>query len=131
MTFTESVKTCFSKYADFTGRASRSEFWWFYLFQAIITLPLCLLSNIITYMSDYTEAISPLLIIVAILMIVVGLGLLLPSLAVAWRRLHDTGKSGAWIFISLIPMIGSIILLVFYCTASDPYPNQYGDPEEY
>ncbi|MBQ0035050.1 MAG: DUF805 domain-containing protein [Bacteroidales bacterium] len=108
MTLTESIKTCLTtKYADFKGRASRSEFWWFYLFVcvvlfifALVTILLMLLETDI--MSDVSYA----------LLMLVMLALMLPVLSAMVRRLHDTGKSGWWLLISFIPWIGNLILLV-------------------
>ncbi len=93
MTFQESIKVCFSKYADFSGRASRSEYWWYFLF---IVLAGALLSSLSTKLGG-----------------VFYLATLLPSLAAASRRLHDTGRSGWWQLICLVPLIGLIVLLVF------------------
>src|SRR5437773_11466425 len=76
MTFQESVRVCFSKYADFSGRASRSEYWWFFLF-------IVLVGTATSFVSDYVSAIFL-------------LATLLPSLAAATRRLHDTERSGWW-----------------------------------
>ena len=93
MTFQDSIRTCFIKYADFSGRASRSEYWWFFLF---IVLAMAALS----YVSYALYG-------------VFAIGTLLPSLAAATRRLHDTGRSGWWQLIGLIPLIGWIVLIVF------------------
>jgi uncharacterized membrane protein YhaH (DUF805 family) len=94
MTFAESVRTCFSKYADFNGVASRSEFWWFILFVFVVAVALNFVSPTLAN--------------------VVSLGLLLPQLAVGARRLHDTGKSGWWQLLLLLPVIGLIVLIVFW-----------------
>ena len=99
-------------YVGFSGRARRKEYWMFYLFNAIAMIILSIIDNIIgTYSLLYG---------------LYSLAVLLPSLAVAFRRLHDIGRSGAWILIGLIPLIGAIILLVFACTDSQPDDNQYG-----
>ena len=98
MTFTESIKTCLSKYADFTGRASRSEYWWFYLFTFLVSMSLSLISA----MLGIADALS----------ILFNLGVLLPSLAAGARRLHDTNRSGWWLLLMFIPIIGWIVLLV-------------------
>jgi uncharacterized membrane protein YhaH (DUF805 family) len=99
-------------YVGFSGRARRKEYWMFYLFNAIAMIILAIIDNIIgTYSLLYG---------------LYSLAVLLPSLAVAFRRLHDIGRSGAWILIGLIPLIGAIILLVFACTDSQPDDNQYG-----
>ena len=98
MTFAESVSTCFSKYVDFNGVASRSEFWWFFLFQIVAVLALSLVSQLLADIA--------------------ALALLLPSLAVGARRLHDIGRSGWWLLIGLIPIIGTIVLIVFWVQES-------------
>jgi uncharacterized membrane protein YhaH (DUF805 family) len=94
MTFAESVRTCFSKYADFNGVASRPEFWWFILFVFVVAVVLNFISPTLAN--------------------IVSLGLLLPQLAVGARRLHDTGKSGWWQLLLLLPVIGLIVLIVFW-----------------
>ena len=93
MTFQESIKVCFRKYADFTGRATRSEYWWFFLFVLLV-------SSAASVVSDT-------------LCVMFALGTLLPSLAAATRRLHDTGRSRWWQPNSLIPVVGLVVLFVF------------------
>ena len=93
MTFQESVRVCFSKYADFSGRASRSEYWWFFLFIVLVGVATSLVSDIVST--------------------IFLLGTLLPSLAAATRRLHDTQRSGWWQLICLVPVLGTIVLIVF------------------
>lgn len=100
MNFTDSVQTCFNKYADFNGRASRSEYWWFALG---VALGCAILS-----------AIAP------VAYAIFALGTLVPSLAAATRRLHDTNRSGWWQLIILVPIIGFIVLLVFLAQESRP-----------
>lgn len=108
MTFVESIKTCFSKYADFNGRASRSEFWWFALF--------CIVAGFVASM------------ISTILSLLFYLGILLPSIAAGARRLHDTDRSGWLQLIGFIPLVG-LIMLYFY--AQEPKePNRFGPPLE-
>ncbi|MET1116542.1 MAG: DUF805 domain-containing protein [Comamonas sp.] len=93
MTFQESIRTCFAKYADFSGRASRSEYWWFILFMTLA----CVAGSMIN----------------DVLGLIVTLATLLPAIAAATRRLHDTNRSGWWQLISLVPLIGGIVLIVF------------------
>ena len=112
MTFQEAVKDGFAKYADFSGRSSRSGYWYWYLFEILAFLTASLVDGIL--------GTGPILVLIGALAIV------LPSIAVAISRLHDIGRSGWWLLISLVPLIGLIVLLVFYLTASDG-PNEYGD----
>jgi len=103
MNFTESVQTCFTKYAEFNGRASRSEYWWFAL---AVALGCGILS-----------AIAP------VAYVIFALGTLIPSVAAATRRLHDTNRSGWWQLIILVPIVGFIVLLVFLAQESRPAIN--------
>ena len=121
MSFGEAIQSVFSQYANFTGRARRSEFWFFVLFSGIagaaigIIFSLILGEKIGTTLSSAWE-----------------LAVLVPTLAVTWRRLHDIGKSGAWYFIFLVPVVGAIILLVWVCKDSQPGDNRYGpNPKEF
>lgn len=116
MSFQEAIATCFRKYADFSGRARRSEYWWWVLFNVIIS---SVLSFLIRGGSGPSFLVSLLL-----------LGLILPSLAVAVRRLHDTGRSGWFLLIAFIPLVGAIILIVFMATEGNPGDNQYGAPPQ-
>ncbi len=106
------------KYAVFSGRARRQEYWMFFLFNFIFTGIAMILDNVlgIAIESLYYGPIY----------ILYGLAVLLPSLAVAVRRLHDTGKSGWFILVSLIPLIGSIWFIVLMVRDSEPGENQYG-----
>jgi uncharacterized membrane protein YhaH (DUF805 family) len=113
MSFADAVKTCFRKYVDFKGRATRPEYWWFALF--------C----VVAYVGASVLAVAgkvPELGALAIL------GLILPQLSAAVRRLHDTGRSGAWYFIALVPYVGGIVLIVLLAQSGQPQPNQYGPP---
>lgn len=92
MTFQESIKICFAKYADFSGRASRPEYWWFILFIILAGLAISLVSQELSGLFT--------------------LGTLLPSIAAAARRLHDTNRSGWWQLIVLVPVVGFIVLVV-------------------
>jgi uncharacterized membrane protein YhaH (DUF805 family) len=105
MTFTESIKTCFSKYAEFNGRATRSEYWWYVLFIFLAGLALSFVSQTLSGLFY--------------------LGTLLPSLAAATRRLHDTNRSGWFQLILLIPLIGWLIVLYFLAQEAKE-PNQFG-----
>lgn len=99
--FIDAIKICFKKYADFNGRASRAEFWWFFLFMVIL--------GIIPFVN-----------------IIAALALFIPMLAVIWRRLHDIGKGGGWFFIGYVPIVGFILLLIWYCREGERHPNRFG-----
>jgi len=102
-------------YVGFNGRARRTEYWMFFLFNLIIGIVLEIIGLALKNQ---------------ILYYIYGLAVLLPNLAVGVRRLHDTGKSGWWLLIGLIPIVGWIVLLVFFVTAGQPGNNQYGpDPK--
>ena len=123
----------FKKYAVFQGRARRKEFWMFYLFNMIVTFVLSGIASSIAISgaaADGTMSVGAT--VVYIILGVYSLVILLPALGLAVRRLHDIGKGGGWIFISLVPAIGSIWLLVLMCTNSVPGDNAYGpNPKEY
>ncbi|MCI5112501.1 MAG: DUF805 domain-containing protein [Marivita sp.] len=116
------VNTVLSKYATFTGRASRSEFWWWIL-AVFLTLIVVGIVDAILFGTG-PEAGQP-------ISALVSLGLLLPNIAVGARRMHDIGKSGWWLLIGLIPVIGFFVLLYFYVQPSEPETNQYGAPEPF
>ena len=103
-------------YVGFDGRARRTEYWMFALINVVILIALSLIGRAIGTNILYT---------------IYALAVLLPGLAVGVRRLHDTDKSGWWLLIGLIPIVGAIVLLVFMLSDSTPGPNQYGpSPKE-
>lgn len=105
MDFLTAIKTVFSKYATFDGRARRSEYWWWTLFVFICTF-------------------------IPLVNIIVGLGGLIPSIAVCVRRLHDTGRQGWWLLLAFIPLV-NLVLIYFYIQDSQPGENEYGpNPKE-
>ncbi len=101
------------KYAVFSGRSRRAEYWYFALFNIIFSIALGIVSSVI---NDNENIIS----------ILYSLAILIPGLAVSVRRLHDIGKSGWMILLFLIPLIGAIWLLVLMCLDSNPAENKYG-----
>lgn len=117
MTFQESVSTCLTKYAEFSGRASRSEYWWFILAQLLAGILIGFILGFIGAGQSF----------VAIVNLLVTLGLLLPAIGVAIRRLHDTGRSGWWYLLIFIPIIGWILLIYWYVQPSMSGPNEYGN----
>jgi uncharacterized membrane protein YhaH (DUF805 family) len=110
MSFGEAVRDGFTKYATFSGRSSRSAYWWWFLFSVLVSIGATIVDAIVG---------------TGVIAILVWLGLFLPDLAVLVRRLHDTDRSGWWVLIGLIPLIGTIVLIVFACLDSGP-PNKYG-----
>ena len=106
------------KYAVFNGRARRKEYWYYYLFYMLTYIVLAIIDGVA---GTYSEEAG-----VGLLSGIYGLAALLPSIGVSVRRLHDTSRSGWWLFISLIPVIGIIVLIVFLASDSKPEDNQYG-----
>ena len=106
------------KYATFSGRAQRAEYWWFYLISTLIIIGLSLIDQATGTLDEETG--------MGLLTTLYSLAILIPSIAVGVRRLHDTGRSGWWLLIGLIPVIGSIVLIVFFVLDSEPGDNAYG-----
>jgi uncharacterized membrane protein YhaH (DUF805 family) len=102
------------RYTQFVGRAGRAEFWWFELASFIIVTVLSILGRASVVFS--------------VLGLIYALAVLVPSIAVGVRRLHDTGRSGWWLLMLLVPLVGLIVLLVFFVSEGTPGPNQYGPP---
>tara|TARA_Y100000815_G_C13267951_1_gene471846 strand:- start:24 stop:638 length:615 start_codon:yes stop_codon:yes gene_type:complete len=113
--FQDSVRTVFKRYALFQGRSRRPEFWWFVLFSFIANLVASMVDLMLFGANDF----SP-------LSTLFSLAVLVPSLAVGARRLHDTGRSGWWQLLGLIPIIGWIILIIWLAKKGDEHPNEYG-----
>jgi uncharacterized membrane protein YhaH (DUF805 family) len=117
MTFFEAISSGFRNYVGFSGRASRSEFWYWILFTVLVSIvtsiiDLEVLSSNVTPFSSIWSLVT-----------------LLPSLAMGVRRLHDTDRSGWWWLLSFIPLIGIIVLIVFWCFEGTRGPNRFGpDP---
>lgn len=105
-------------YAVFNGRARRSEYWFFALFNVIALVLAAILDNLL---GTAIEGVG-----YGAFYIIYSLAVILPSLGLLIRRLHDTGRSGFWIFIGLIPLVGGIVLLVFLVQDSQPDENEYG-----
>jgi uncharacterized membrane protein YhaH (DUF805 family) len=117
------------QYADFGGRARRTEFWMFILINAVISIVLGIVDTATGTATVYaiggTAFYSP-----GILGGIYGLAVLIPTIAVTVRRLHDTDRSGWWFFIQLIPVVGTIVMLVFTCLEGTRGPNRFGtDPK--
>ena len=132
MGFAESVRTCFGKYADFQGRASRSEFWWFFLFTALVSLALSLplyvlmvIAAVAGNSSTGAGVAAVITIIWSIIVTVVAIGLLIPLLAAGARRLHDYGQSAWFLLLYFVPC-GNIVLIVLWALGGTPGDNPYG-----
>lgn len=104
--FKRAVKACLNKYADFNGRAARPEFWWFFLFQVGVYVVASTIHGLVYFLAFAA--------------------LLLPAVAVGVRRMHDIGKSGWWMLLGLIPVVG-LVLLYFAAQPGQPGANAYGD----
>ena len=112
MNFGDSIRTCLSKYATFQGRASRSEYWFFILFGVIALVVASIVDGILgTGLALYG---------------LVALGLFLPQLAAGVRRLHDVNRSGWWMLIVLVPLLGPILLLIWTCSPGTAGDNDHG-----
>jgi uncharacterized membrane protein YhaH (DUF805 family) len=112
MSFGEAIRSGFQRYTDFGGRSSRSEYWFWVLFTALASIGLGVLDLVIRTDGGLVG--------------VFALVTFLPSLAVAVRRLHDIDRSGWWLLIGFVPLIGSIILIIWFATAGRESPNRYG-----
>lgn len=110
----EEFKKALQHYADFSGRATRKDYWMFFLFYMILYIVAMVVDGVLAA-----------LIGLPILTLIFALGMLVPSLSCAVRRLHDTSRSGWWVLISLVPLVGGIILIVFLVQDSHD-DNQYG-----
>ncbi len=135
MGFTEAIRSVFSNYANFNGRARRSEYWFFVLFNFLLNIVYSIIRFSIVIFSGLDAekvfdaekvASSPLLLVLSLIALVISLALLIPGFAVSIRRLHDIGKSGWFILLGLIPLAGPIILFIFYLTDSEIGENMYG-----
>ena len=122
MGFSDAVQNVLmNNYANLNGRASRSEYWWFVLFNFIV--------NIVTFVIDLTLG-SMITYDMGYVGLIAFLALLLPSVSVSVRRLHDIGKSGWWILLAIIPIvnfIGIFVIIVFTIMEGEEQPNQYGN----
>lgn len=126
--FAAAVKRFFKKYADFSGRASRSEYWWWTLVSSVVGIILNIMVQSGVHYTAYGSTAGPGTFIGGILALIFLLATFIPSLALIVRRLHDSNKSGWMILLGLIPFAGAIILLVFMLLGPDPHGQQYDQP---
>jgi len=115
MSFSQAIEAGFKNYVNFDGRALRSEYWFWFLFVVLAQVVLAIVDAVMGMGLN-------------VLTIVFGLASLLPGIAVSIRRLHDIDKSGWFLLLSFIPIVGAIIVLVWMCQASTPGPNRFGPP---
>ncbi len=117
MRFDDAVKNVLGNYANFSGRARRSEYWWWTLFAILVNIAATVI-DLAIFATDFGAASA-----------IAALGLILPGTAVAVRRLHDLGKSGWWLLLIFVPVIGAVVLLVWYCMKGTMGDNRFGsDP---
>lgn len=115
--FADVIKTVLNRYVQFSGRARRSEYWYWILFILLVSIALSVVDGVIFGFGDSDFSIfGPLF----------SLATFLPSLAVGFRRMHDTGRSAWWLLIGFIPLIGAIILIFWFAKRGEEHANQYG-----
>ena len=112
------VMSALKKYAVFSGRSQRSEYWFYILIYMILYIVLSVIDAVLGLYSNHAQ--------IGLLSGLLALVLFIPSIAVAARRLHDTGRTGWWQLIAFIPLIGIIVLIVFLASDSEPGTNKYG-----
>ncbi len=117
MSFEAAIRRCLENYANFNGRARRSEYWYFSLFTFLVSAAVGLLVSLLHLPS--------------FIVTIVSLALVVPGFAVSFRRLHDIGKSALYLLFYFIPVVGPILLLVWFVKDSQPGMNQYGISEKY
>ncbi|MDU9005835.1 DUF805 domain-containing protein [Sedimentitalea todarodis] len=128
MTFTTAVKTCLGKYVTFSGRAPRAEYWWFFLFILLVSFIASLIdwtffTSVVSVSGDAGSATmahssQP-------AQSVVGLAVVLPHLAVAWRRMHDTGRSGLYVLLPMLMIVGTALVLLFGIGLADHFSGRH------
>ena len=117
MNFGEAISSGFNRYVDFEGRSSRAEYWWWTLFAILVNIAATVI-DLAIFATDFGAASA-----------IAALGLILPGTAVAVRRLHDLGKRGWWLLLIFVPVIGAVVLLVWYCMKGTMGDNRFGsDP---
>ncbi|MEN9957083.1 MAG: inner membrane protein YhaI [Actinomycetota bacterium] len=124
MSFGAAIQSFFKNYANFKGRARRSEYWYAVLFVLLVSLALEIVFPSTVMMTETGIPVSTPSIVSTIWLLAV----LIPGLAVVWRRLHDVDKGGPYYFIGLIPVVGAILLLIQFAKDGTPGANRFGDP---
>lgn len=127
MDMMDAVRLFFKRYTDFQGRSRRSEYWWPQLFFILVYIALIVVIGVASILGSVGQILAG---IASLAYFVFALAVLIPSLAVVFRRLHDLDKSAWWILIGIIPLIGSLVLLYWFCQPGTAGSNQYGpDPK--
>lgn len=123
MGFLDAIRSCLSRYVGFSGRAPRSEYWYWALFSFLVSIAASVLdaSGLADFALGDEET-------VGVAEILVTLALTLPGLAVTVRRLHDIGRSGWWLLLMFVPILGWIALLIWTLAKSDADANRFGPP---
>jgi uncharacterized membrane protein YhaH (DUF805 family) len=119
----DAVKICFGKYVTFSGRAPRSEFWFWSLFVFIVTVVVAVLDVIVFGSNMASHGTTPHF---QLFRAIWGLATLLPGISVTVRRLHDLDRVGWWYWLVLIPLVGAIWLLVWFCSRGTAGDNRFG-----
>jgi uncharacterized membrane protein YhaH (DUF805 family) len=123
MSFGAAISSFFTKYATFSGRARRSEFWFVVLFTTLVSVAISIVApGTVTEINGFEVQQQ------SMLSNLWSLATLIPSLALTWRRLHDVNKSGNYFFFILIPIVGAILLFIQLVKDSAPGANAYGEP---
>jgi uncharacterized membrane protein YhaH (DUF805 family) len=117
------VLQAFKRYADFGGRSGRSEYWLFFLFNILVGFGISIVAGIGSAIGGETLGMGAF----GLLYVVFFLATIVPSIAVGFRRLHDTDRSAWWYLLAFVPF-GAIVLIVFFCLPGTPGPNRYGEP---
>lgn len=120
MSIMDAMKSCFQQYVGFSGRASRSEYWFFYLIFVVAAIGMLVLTVVSAFVLDALAG------LMGMLTMVTYLAFFLPTLSVTVRRLHDLGKSGWMFLVVFIPIVGGILLLVWFVSDGQPHDNAYG-----
>ncbi len=120
MTFSQAISSGFKNYAVFSGRAARPDFWYFYLFTAIVGIGIGVVEGVIGTAGVFGGF--------GVITLIWSLAIFLPTLGLMVRRLHDADHSGWWFLIAFLPLIGAIVLIVFWATAGTQGDNKYGAP---
>ena len=122
-TFPSAIRRFFVKYVTFTGRAGRAEYWWWFLVAAVVPVAIQLASALIVGNSRQPQPVAT-----TTLLQLFAIATLVPELALTWRRLHDTNRSGLWCLFGLVPLVGWILLFIFLVQSPDPRGERYDAP---